>query len=229
MPYRLQREIEKLKKSILTLGALVEERVHMAVQAINDRDEKLARQVIDGDLQIDEMEVDLEEECLKLLALHQPVAIDLRFIIAVLKINNDLERIGDLAVNIGERAMFVSTRERIDIPFDFPTMSKIVKTMLKKSLDSLVNMDASLAKEVCKMDDDVDTINRQMYDQVREGICNHPDRLELLTHLLSTSRHLERIGDLATNISEDVIYMIEGKIIRHKAEDYRGTSDKKKK
>lgn len=227
MQYRLQREIEKLKKSILTLGALVEERVHMAVQAISDRDEKLARQVIDGDIQIDEMEVDLEEECLKLLALHQPVAIDLRFIIAVLKINNDLERIGDLAVNIGERAMFVSTRERIDIPFDFPTMSKIVKTMLKKSLDSLVNMDPSLAKDVCKMDDDVDTINRQMYDQVREGICKHPDRLELLTHLLNTSRHLERIGDLATNISEDVIYMIEGKIVRHKTEDYRSASDKK--
>ena len=229
MPYRLQREIERLKKSILTLGALVEERVHMAVQAISDRDEKLARQVIDGDIQIDEMEVDLEEECLKLLALHQPVAIDLRFIIAVLKINNDLERIGDLAVNIGERAMFVSTRERIDIPFDFPTMSKIVKTMLKKSLDSLVNMDASLAKDVCKMDDDVDTINRQMYDQVREGICKHPNNLELLTHLLSTSRHLERIGDLATNISEDVIYMIEGKIIRHKTEDYLDIPDKENK
>jgi len=228
MPYRLQREIERLKKSILTLGALVEERVHMAVQAISDRDDKLARQVIDGDIQIDEMEVDLEEECLKLLALHQPVAIDLRFIIAVLKINNDLERIGDLAVNIGERAMFVSTKERIDIPFDFPKMSKIVKTMLKKSLDSLVNMDASLAKEVCKMDDDVDTINREMYNQVWEGINKHPDRLELLTHLLSTSRHLERIGDLATNISEDVIYMIEGKIVRHKAEDYRSPSEKQK-
>ena len=227
MPYRLQREIERLKKQILTLGAVVEERVHMAVQAIDDRDEKLARQVIDGDLQIDEMEVDLEEECLKLLALHQPVAIDLRFIIAVLKINNDLERIGDLAVNIGERALFVSTRERIDIPFDFPTMSKKVKEMLKKSLDALVNMDTSLANEVCEMDDEVDAINRQMYDQVREGICKHPDRLELLTHLLSTSRHLERIGDLATNIAEDVIYMIEGNIVRHKTEEYRGQSEQK--
>ena len=220
MQYRLQREIAKLKKSILTLGAIVEERVHMAVQALSDRDEKLAREVIDGDLQIDEMEVDLEEECLKLLALHQPVATDLRFIIAVLKINSTLERIGDLAVNIGERAVFVATHERIDIPFDFPAMSKKVKCMLKMSLDSLVNMNSHSALEVCKMDDEVDAINRQMYVQVRDGICSHPDHLELLTHLLSTSRHLERIGDLATNIAEDVIYMIDGRIIRHHAEDY---------
>lgn len=227
MPYRLQREIEKLKKRILTLGAVVEERVHMAVQAISDRNEKLARKVIEGDLQIDEMEVDLEEECLKLMALHQPVAIDLRFIIAVLKINNDLERIGDLAVNIGERAVFVATHEHIDIPFDFPTMSKKVKDMLKKSLDSLVNMDSSLAKKVCETDDEIDAINRQMYDQVNEGMRKHPEKLELLTHLLSTSRHLERIGDLATNIAEDVIYMIEGKIVRHRTEEY-GTDHKKK-
>ncbi len=220
MPYRLQREIEKLKKSILTLGAVVEERVHMAVESINKRDEKLARQVIDGDPQIDDMEVDLEEDCLKLLALHQPVAIDLRFIIAVLKINNDLERIGDLAVNISERAIFVAKHDRVAIPFDFPAMSKKVKDMVKKSLDSLVNMDTALSSKVLKMDDEVDAINREMYNQVREGICKEPDKLEVFTHLLNTSRHLERIGDLATNIAEDVIYMVDGRIVRHKAEEY---------
>jgi phosphate transport system protein len=220
MPYRLQREIEKLKKQILTLGAVVEERVHMAVRAIEERDEKSARRVIDGDIEIDEMEVDLEEEGLKLLALHQPVAIDLRFIIAVLKINSDLERIGDLAVNIAERAVFVATQKRVDIPFDFPTMSKKVKEMLKKSLDSLVNMDVSLARKICEMDDEVDAIHREMYDQVKNGIREHPDRLDCLIHMLSVSRHLERIADSATNIAEDVIYMIEGKIVRHRAEEY---------
>ena len=221
MPYRLEREIGKLKKSILTLGAVVEERVHMAVQSINERDEKLARQVIDGDPEIDDMEVDLEEECLKLLALHQPVAIDLRFIIAVLKINNDLERIGDLAVNIGERSAFLAVKEPVKIPFDFPTMSEKVKIMLKKSLDALVNMDVGLATAVCEMDDTVDSINREMYAQVKDGFCEQMEHIEVLTHLLSVSRHLERIADLATNIAEDVIYMIEGRIVRHKAEEYK--------
>jgi phosphate transport system protein len=150
MPYRLVSELEKIKKHVLTLGAVVEERVHKAVQAIDERDENIARQVIDGDPVIDQMEVDLEEECLKILALHQPVAIDLRFLVAVLKINNDLERIGDLAVNIAERAAFLAVNPKTDIPFDFPTMSEIVKTMLKKSLDSLVKMNDSLAMEFDK-------------------------------------------------------------------------------
>ena len=119
MPLVLQREIEKLKKSILILGAIVEERVHMAVRSIDERDEKLAQKVIQGDPEIDQIEVDNEEECLKLLALHQPVAIDLRFIIAVLKINNDLERIGDLAVNIGERAAFLARRSPFKSPSTF--------------------------------------------------------------------------------------------------------------
>ncbi len=221
MSVRLQREIEKLKKHILALGTIVEERVHLAVSALDNRDEKLAREVIDKDIEIDHMEVELEEECLKLLALYQPVAIDLRFIIAVLKINNDLERIGDLAVNIGERAAFLATRPKIHIPLKFSAMSKKVKSMLRKSLDSLVKMDSALASQVCKADDEVDAINREMYKQVQEGITRHPERIECLIHLLSVSRHLERIADMATNISEDVIYMIEGKIIRHRTEDYK--------
>lgn len=228
MVIRLQREIDRLKKSILTLGAIVEERVHLAVQAISERDEKLAQKVIDGDIEIDEMEVDLEEECLKLLALHQPVAIDLRFIIAVLKINSDLERIGDLAVNIAERAAFLAFQKRVDMPFDFPTMSQKVKLMLKKSLDSLVNMDAALATEVCQLDDEVDAINRQMYQQVQEGIRKNPEEMVSLIHLLSVSRHLERIADSATNIAEDVIYMIEGSIVRHRTEDYKNPRGKTK-
>ena len=225
---RLQNEIEKLKKQILSLGALVEERLHMAVKAIKDRDDQLARQVIDGDPEIDQMEVDLEEECLKLLALHQPVAIDLRFIIAVLKINNDLERIGDLEVNIAERAAFLAVQPRFEFPFDFSAMTEKVKVMLKKCLDALVNMDVAIASEVCQLDDDVDECNREAYQQVSKMIKENPEQIECTIHLLSVSRHLERIADQATNIAEDVIYMIDGAIIRHKTEDYlKAKTDRK--
>lgn len=162
----------------------------------------------------------VEEDCLKILALHQPVAIDLRYIISVLKINNDLERTGDLAVNIAERAAFLATQERLEIPFDFSGMAEKAQSMLKRSLDALVKMDADLAREVCASGDEVDAINRDMYIQVQEGIRKHPKRLECLVHILSVSRHLERVADLATNIAEDVIYVIKGEIVRHRTEDY---------
>jgi phosphate transport system protein len=220
----LNKEIDRLKKNILTLGGIVEERVHLAAKAIHDRDEGLARKIINGDPEVNRHEVDLEEECLKILALHQPVAVDLRFIISVIKINTSLERIADLAVNIAERAAFLSTQTKIDIPFDFPGMSGKVKAMLKKSLDAFVNMDVSLASEVLGADDEVDAINRKMYKQVSEGIRKHPDAIDRLIHILSVSRHLERIADHTTHIAEDVIYMIEGRIVRHQAEDFKNPS-----
>jgi len=221
MTRHFQRELEKLKKRILSLGAMVEERLRMAIKAIESRDKALADRVIEADHEIDQIEVDIEEECLKILALHQPVAIDLRFIISVIKINNDLERIGDLAVNIAERGAFLSTKKSLEIPFDFSEMAETTQTMLKKSLDSLVNMDSQLAREVGASDDEVDAINRDMYVQVQDSIRKYPNRLESLLHMLSTSRHLERIADLATNIAEDVVYMIEGEIVRHKAARYQ--------
>lgn len=220
MVVHLQREIERLKKQILRLGAVVEESLQKAARSLEQRDANLAKEVIEEDFEIDKMEVEVEEECLKTLALHQPVAVDLRYIIAVLKINNDLERIGDLAVNIAERAVFLSTRERLEIPFDFTGMAEKAQSMLKRSLDALVKMDTGMARGVCASDDEVDAINREMYMQVQNGIRKHPDRLESLIHTLSVSRHLERVADLATNIAEDVIYMIEGEIVRHRAEDY---------
>jgi phosphate transport system protein len=167
------------------------------------------------------MEVEVEESCLKILALYQPVAIDLRFIIAVLKINNDLERVGDLAVNIAERAIFLATQPEVNVELDFTTMAVKTQEMLKKSLDALVNLNAGLAREVCACDDEIDAINRQMYLTVQDAMNTHPDQIEPLTHLLSASRHLERIADHATNIAEDVIYMIEGEIVRHKTEEYQ--------
>jgi phosphate transport system protein len=221
VPKHLEREIESLKKLILGLSATVEDNVYKAVQALTDRSSAIAEEVIKSDLRIDETEVAIEEECLKVLALHQPVAIDLRFIIAIMKINNDLERMGDLAVNIAERAMFLATREKPDIPLDLPLMAEKTKAMMKKSLDSLMKQDARLAYEVLAADDEIDAMNREMYGEIQDAIRRRPDQLESFIHLLSCSRHLERIADHATNIAEDVIYMIEGTIVRHRAEDYR--------
>jgi phosphate transport system protein len=225
MPKHLQREIENLKKKILALGARVETTVHEAIRSIEQRDAALAQEIIDDDIQIDDFEVEVEEDCLKILALHQPVAIDLRFIVAVLKINNDLERIGDLAVNIAERSVFLASVPQVSAAFDFARMSSKTESMLNRSLDALVNMSSELAHEVCIDDDEVDGINRQMYLNIQEAIQKEPDKIASLIHLLSVSRHLERIADHATNIAEDVIYMIDGKIVRHKSEQYRSESN----
>ncbi len=220
MPRHFQREIENLKKKILSLGARIETAVHEAIRSIEERDTALAQKIIEEDIEIDHTEVEVEEECLKILALHQPVAIDLRFIVAVLKINNDLERIGDLAVNIAERSAYLASQPPVRASFDFLQMSKKTESMLNKSLDALVNMSSELAHEVCSDDDEVDGMNRRMYIQIQESIQKNPEQMSSLIHLLSVSRHLERIADHATNIAEDVIYMIEGKIIRHQAEEY---------
>lgn len=220
MTVHMKNEIEKLKKKLLALCSQVEEQLWQAVKSIKDRDAKLARQVVDHDYRIDEDEVDVEEECLKILALYQPVAIDLRFIVTALKINNDLERIGDLSVNIAERSEFLSHQAPIDAPFNFGLMAEKTQQMLQKSIDALVNIDVSEAYEVCEMDDEVDAINKEMYELVKQSILKRPEDIESLIHLLSVSRHLERIGDHATNIAEDVIYMAEGRIVRHKTEEY---------
>lgn len=220
MPIRLQKELQKLKKRILTLGTMVEEHVRMAIQAVQTRDATLAMKVIDSDSEIDESEVEVEEECLKLLALHQPVAVDLRFLAAVIKINNDLERIGDQAVNIAQRVATIAKRNPITVPFDYQLMGEKTETMLRESLDALVNLDADLAYKVCLKDDEVDDMNRKIYDKVKDAIRSQPERVGDLINLLLVSRHLERIADLATNIAEEVIYMVEGEISRHKMKEY---------
>lgn len=220
MPIHIQRAIEILNQKILLLGTRVEENVRLAVNAIEQRDSAMAARAIDNDDEIDNMEVDVEEECLKMLALYQPVATDLRLIVAALKINNDLERVGDLAVNIAERALFLATQKPVEIAFDFRLMGEKTQTMLANSLDALVRTDTALARQVCKSDDEVDAMNRKVYLRVQDAIRKNPEELESLIHLLSVSRHLERIADLATNVAEDVIYMAEGEIVRHHVEDY---------
>jgi phosphate transport system protein len=215
MTIHLQREIEKLKRDILALGSMVEESVYRAVKAVSDRDTALAEKVIEADRDIDRFEVEIEENCLKILALHQPVAADLRFIIAVLKINNDLERIGDLALNVASRGRRLAGLPRVNSPFDYQGMADRVKSMLKRSLQSLVMVDAKTARSVLADDDEVDQQNREMYQVVQESIRRQPEYLESFVFYLSVSRNLERIADHATNIAEDVIYMVEGEIIRH--------------
>lgn len=216
MPIRLQKELDKLKKRILSLGAMVEEHVDMAIKAVETKDRKLAISTIEADKKVDENEVEMEEECLKVLALHQPVAVDLRFITAILKINNDLERIGDEAVNIAERAEYLASRPPLTVPFVYKVMSEKTRAMLKSSLDALVNLDLDLAYKVRLKDDEVDDMNREIYEKIIGALMKNPERAGYLINLLSIARHLERIADHATNIAEEVIYMVEGVIPRHK-------------
>ncbi|HYC55320.1 MAG TPA: phosphate signaling complex protein PhoU [Candidatus Binatia bacterium] len=217
MPKHTQNEIEKLKRQILELASLVEEAVAKSVGAIGDRDAELGRQIIDADDRIDAMEVDVEEECLKLLALYQPVAQDLRFIVACFRLNSDLERIGDLAVNIAEQAVFLAGVPSPSIkPLDVSAFARHVRAMLRGALDGFVTMDAAAARGVCAADDEADRMHRQTFTRVEDAVRRYPDEFAVLTHYLSVSRYLERIADHATNIAEDVIYMVEGEIVRHR-------------
>ncbi|MBM3329043.1 MAG: phosphate signaling complex protein PhoU [Calditrichaeota bacterium] len=215
MEVHLQREIDNLKKKILGLGGEVEELLRDAVKALRTRDDVLAASVVARDPRIDQIEVDVEEECLKILALHQPVALDLRFVVAVLKINNDLERVGDLAVNIAERARFLAGEPSVAIPDELSRMQSGAQAMLKEAIDALVNRDLEIARGVLRRDDEIDGLNRAMYSLMAGAIRSEPDRIDAFISLLSVSRQLERVADQATNIAEDVIYMVGGEIVRH--------------
>lgn len=225
MSRELQRELEILKEMMLHLDASVEKAVALAVRAIEEKDPVTARQVMDSDFAIDQEEVKIEEAAMSILALHQPVASDLRLIVAAIKINTDLERIGDLAVNIAERAEYLATQEFSAGGFDFKGMSELVMGMLRKSMDAFVRMDLEMARAVCASDDAVDAMNRAMYDRVKEGISRGRRAGNIMVHLLSVSRHLERIADHATNIAEEVVFLITGEIVRHKHEDYVHQAD----
>ena len=215
MSKHLQRDIYLLKQTLMAMCTLVEKILGKAVKSILTADEELAREVIKQDPEVDEIEVDIEEECLKILALYQPVAIDLRFIIAAMKINTQLERVGDLAVNVAERAVFLIAHDKTDLPFGFREMSQQVQSMLTRSIDSLVNMDASLACRVRSEDEIVDEMNKDIYELVKAEVKKDSESINYILHALSIGRHLERIADHATNIAEDVIYLVDAKIVRH--------------
>lgn len=219
MPKHLQRQIEQLKQKILFVGSMVEAAIANAVAALVHRDESIARKVLEEDAEIDRMEVDVEEDCLKILALYQPVAVDLRFVVAVLKINNDLERMGDLAKNIAKRVLYLSRVDRVDVPVDFRAMAIRAQDMVKRSLDALVSADSSLAHRVRQDDDELDNMRRAIHEKIRAAIRAKPEQTETLMKLYSVAKHLERLGDMATNVAEDVIYMVEGDIVRHQVEE----------
>jgi phosphate transport system protein len=215
MTKHFRKELESIKKRILTLGSMVEDLVHDSVKAVDRIDADLADQIIKKDTEIDETEVDIEEECLKVLALHQPVAVDLRFIIAVIKINNELERIGDQAVNIAQRVQVIAKRPKPPFWFDYSEMGEKAQKMLRMSLDALVNLDVDLAYRVITLDDEVDQIKSEAYDKIKQAIQDLPERVGYYINLLLISRHLERLADHATNIAEEVVYLVEGEIFRH--------------
>ena len=216
MSIHLIREVRKLQKYILNVGAMVEDAMRQAVTAMEERDPDLAEQVIAGDKQIDLMELEVEEVCLSVLALHQPVAHDLRYVIASLKINHDLERIGDLAASIAKQALALSNEPALPIrQFGLSEMMHRVQDMVKQSLDSYVKLDAELAQQVRKDDDEVDELHREMYASVEQKMREEPDRIDAYVRLLNTARQLERSADHACNIAKDVIYMITGEIVRH--------------
>lgn len=207
---------DQLKNLFYQLCTLVEENFDKAGTALLTCNSVLGQEVIDADTQIDHLEIEIEEECLKILALYRPVAADLRYIITLLKINNDLERIGDLSCNIAKKAVYLSEHILLENQVDLNSMIQKTKEMLNKSLDSLIKMEVQLAYDVCQMDDLVDLIKRQNGKEIIQLIKDNPDQSEQLIKLFAVTRNIERIADLATNISEDVVYCIEGDIIRHK-------------
>ncbi len=216
MKIHLQREIELLKKQLFHLSSLVEQSLKFALRAVHESDSELAARVREGDREIDRLEVAVEEECLKILALHQPVAVDLRFIIAVLKMNNDLERIGDLAVNIasgrkcmGGESMPAAFTEALH------DMGEKAQAMLRSALESLMAMDVARAREVLAADDAVDARYREIVDLLRTEMGRRPGESEKMVCWLLVAKNLERVADQATNIAEDTIYTVEGSIIRH--------------
>ena|SRR5487761_786677 len=208
MPKHLQRQIELVKQKILFVGSMVERAIANAVAALVERDETLAAKALEEDAGIDRMEVNVEEDCLKILALYQPVAADLRFVVAVLKINNDLERMGDLAVNIAKRVLYLARVDRVDVPVDFCGMAARVQDMVKRSLDALVRGDSALAHQVRQDHDELDAMRRKVHEKIRAAIRERPQQTETLMKLYSIARHLARLGDMATNVANDVIYMV---------------------
>jgi phosphate transport system protein len=217
MSLLLQDAIGELKTKMLSLSAKVELALGDAVTALRGRDADLAAKVVRGDSEIDALEVQLEEECLKVLALHQPVAVDLRFIVSVIKLTNDLERIGDLAADLAERAAALAWQPALAPVAPLTEMPDLVMQLLRQCLDAIVNIDADKARAVCEADDAVDDLHAQTYVEVRRRISEDPAHTDRLIEELSISRYLERIADHCTNIAEDVIYLAEGQIVRHEA------------
>jgi phosphate transport system protein len=218
MTRHIERQIDSLKERILKVGTLVEEAISKSITALINRDTPLAQRVMANDEEIDRMEVEVEEECLKILALYQPVAADLRFVVAVLKINNDLERMGDLAKNIAKRVAQLAHSGDVELPPEIRGMATQAQDMVKHCLDAVVQGDIGLARQVREDDDLVDEGRQKIQRRMMQAIKDDPENVDSFLRINSVSKHIERIADMATNIAEDVIYMVQGEIVRHRAE-----------
>lgn len=217
MTVHLQRDLDSLKKDIVHLGSLVQNSTQSVVEFLGTKSEQQLQDVLEYEDRINELEVDIEEHCLKVLALHQPVAIDLRFIIVIMKVNNDLERMGDQAVNISHRVKSLMDGPELPISLPIDEMTNAVQRMVSLSLEALVSQDPAIARKVVDMDDIVDDLNAQTYDLIRETIQANPSLVNSAMSMATISSNLERIGDLCTNIAEEVIFMVEGQVIRHQS------------
>jgi len=214
-----QKELEALKENLLKMAAVVEEAIRNSVQSLVKRDSDLARKAFEVEDRINKMELAIDDMCLKLLALRQPMATDLRFITSAMKITTDLERMGDQAVNISERALSLNQEPQIKPYIDIPRMAEIAQSMVKDVLDAFVNRDPKLARSVCARDDVVDGLNDQVVRELTTYMVSDPKTITRSVHLMIVARCLERIADHATNIAEDVIFMVDALVIKHHADE----------
>jgi phosphate transport system protein len=221
MPDRLvphfQEELEQLKTRLLEMGGLAEDRVRSALDGLVERDSQLVDRVLGGDVPINQLHIEIDSRCFKLLALHQPMAVDLRAIVSAVKINTDLERVGDLAINIAEAVRRYMRHPPVKELIDIPRMAEIAQSMLRDSLDSYVRRDIALAQSVLNQDDELDALKTQVFRDLLTYMLQDPSTIEPGLDLILISRHLERIGDHATNIAEDVIFMVSARDVRHHA------------
>jgi phosphate transport system protein len=215
MERHLDQQLETIRHDLLKMGGLVEQMIEKANRALVERDEAAVRAVLAGDLEVDRLEMEIDEHCLQTLVRYHPAAVDLRFLVAVMKIVNDLERMGDSAVNIVQSAEQLNKEPPLKPYIELPELSRLVREMVRRSLDSLVGRDARQAEEVCRADDQVDARYKQLFRELLTYMIEDPKTVSRCLHLLLIARNLERIADHATNIAEDVIYYVEGKDVRH--------------
>ena len=220
MQRHFDEALKQLKEKLLRMSSLVEKIIGSSIKALNDRNADLANQVISSDDEINMLEIEIDDLCLRLLALHQPQAGDLRFITSTMKITNDLERIGDLAVNVGQRTLDLIKAPPLKLKIDIPKMANAAQGMLKVSLNAFVNKDVRLAEAVCKRDDEVDSLNHEIIMELLKCTPDNQATVERIVDLVLVAKNLERIADHSTNICEDVIYMAEGRVIKHHIADY---------
>ena len=223
-PRHFEVELQALKNRLLKMGALVEERVHVAMQALMERRMEAAEAVVAGDAEVNDLQIEIDDRCLKLLALQNPMASDLRLITAAMKINADLERIGDQAVNIAENAVKVAGSPPLRPLMDLPRMAELAEAMTRDSLDAFVRRDAALARDILARDDEVDQLKDQIFRVLLTHMMADPGTIERALGLILVSRNLERIADHATNIAEDVIFVVEAKDVRHHHEEREARS-----